>query len=578
MKASGETLLATMAAALEKAFAGEPLTSVTLVKAFNAGEPLVITEPVTERTIRAPRDLCLVKLNVGPGNPGPVGAPSTSPGIGIEIWLPDREEWNDRIHAIGGLGGYDGGLHGSTEHVGWFYAALTAGAEGTVSASTDSGHAATNAAWAMNPDGTPARQLWIDYSHRAMHEMAVKTKALTEAYYGRAAKFAYFEGVSNGGRHGYRIAQQYPDDYDGIAAHLPSVNFAQFAIGTNLYRDLVIERDLGGVRLTEGQMDLVSNAAIHACDVVGGEHLGYIMDNEACRYDPTQDPNVLCVADGGTNTTQDAVTKLQAQAINKIWYGQTSDGSVPAPAEDNGETTALNGARRWYGFARGTSLYNAFFTKVDPRMRELLKAAAERGDSLGADFAALALQNPTIAGQGFRNASGNGQGLWRGLSYAQLDNVLDRGIALDPVFADLASNNPDLSAFKARGGKMLSWHGWNDEAIPIQSTMHYYDRVVEAMGGLEEVQGFFKLYLVPGGGHMSPHGTSNPDANPPVPGPGQFYALLVDWVENGVEPSRVEVTSPGDEAVKRSAPLCPYPKRAEYIGGNPNLASSYSCG
>ena len=56
----------------------------------------------------AAKDLCFVKLNVGPGNPGPASAPSTSPGIGIEVWLPAPANWNEKIHNIGG-GGWAGG-------------------------------------------------------------------------------------------------------------------------------------------------------------------------------------------------------------------------------------------------------------------------------------------------------------------------------------------------------------------------------------------------------------------------------------------------------------------------------------
>jgi hypothetical protein len=559
----------------ESLFAADDLTSVLLVSAFKAGEPLVLSERVTDLTPVAPSDLFLVKLIVGPGNPGPVNAPSTSPGIGIEVWLPPKANWNGRIHNIGGLGGYDGGGHCSPGQVGWCYAALTAGSEGAVSASTDSGHSPTNAAWAMNPDGSPANQLWIDFSHRAMHEMAVKTKALATAYYGSAPRFCYYEGASTGGRHGYRLAQQYPEDYDGIVANLPTINFTEWSLA-GLYRRLVIERDLGGVPLTEEQMDLVSNAAIHAGDVVGGEHLGYIFDNEACRYDPTKDPNVLCVSDGGTNSSPHCVTKTQANAINKMWYGVTADGSVPDPEVDNGVGTGLNG-RRWYGLARGTSLYIAYFTKRDPRMREILRSRAASGDVPGADQAALVQQDPAIAGPSFENDSGNGRSLWRDMSYEHLAGVFDRGIEMDPVFADVSSDNPDLSAFKQRGGKFLSWHGWNDESIPVQTTMRYYDRVVEKMGSLENVRSFFKLYLVPGGGHMSPHGTSNPDANPPAVAPGQFYKLMVDWVENGVEPGRVEITSPSPTPVAITQPIYPYPQKTVYAGGDPRVATSFTC-
>jgi hypothetical protein len=523
----------------------------------------------------APSDLFLVKLIVGPGNPGPANAPSTSPGIGIEVWLPSKANWNGRIHNIGGLGGYDGGDHCSPTQVGWFYAALTAGSEGAVSASTDSGHSLTNGAWAMNPDGSPANQLWIDFSHRAMHEMAVKTKALATAYYGSAPRYCYYEGASTGGRHGYRLAQQYPQDYDGIVANLPTINFTEWSLA-GLYRQLVIERDLGGVPLTEEQMDLVSSAAIHANDMVGDEHLGYIFDNEACRYDPTKDPNVLCVSDGGNNSSPRCVTKTQANAINKMWYGVTADGSVPDPEVDNGVGTGLKG-RHWYGLARGTSLYIAYFTKRDPRMREILRSRAASGDVPGADQAALVQQDSAIAGPSFENASGNGRNLWRDMSYEQLAEVIDRGVQMDPVFADISSDNPDLSTFKQRGGRFLSWHGWNDESIPVQTTMRYYDRVVEKMGGLENVRSFFKLYLVPGGGHMSPHGTSNPDANPPAVAPGQFYRLMVDWVENGVEPGRVEITSPAPTPDPITQPIYPYPQKAVYASGDTRVATSYTC-
>ena len=556
-------------------FPPDDLTTVTLVRPFAKGDPLVLSEPATDQSPRAPDDLLLVKLIVGPGNPGPADALSTSPGIGIEIWLPRAERWDGRIHTIGGLGGFDGGEHASVAHIGWFYAALTASAEGSVSASTDSGHAPRNGAWAMNPDGSSATQLWIDYSHRAMHEMAVKTKAITAAYYGRAPHHCYYEGVSTGGRHGYRLAQQYPDDYDGIIANLPAINWTEWVI-SNLYRKLVVQRDLGGVPLTEEQMDLVSNAAIHACDVVGGEHLGYVMDQEACRYDPTKDPGVLCVSDGGASTSPHCVTMAQAQALNKMWYGVTTDGSVPDPAEDNGAGPVLAGKHLWFGPARGTSLYNAHFSKQDPFMREVLQEMARTGDDPGADTVALILNDASIAGPQFRNASGNGQARWRDMSYADLADAFRRGIAREPDFANLASDDPDLSAFRNRGGKFLSWHGWNDEAIPVQGTMHYYERVMERMGGAEAVQRFFKLYLVPGGGHMSPHGTSNPDANPPIVAPGQFYRLIVDWVEKGIEPDRIEIRSPSAKPVEIGQPLYPYPRKAIHAGGDPRKAESYT--
>jgi hypothetical protein len=243
-----------------------------------------------------------------------------------------------------------------------------------------------------------------------------------------------------------------------------------------------------------------------------------------------------------------------------MWYGPTLDGSVPDPSVDNGVNVELS-RRRWWGFTRGTSLYVAYFSKHDPRMREILRDNAAAGNSPGADVAALVMQDARIAGPSFENESGNGEARWRDLSYEDLDALYDRVAAMRADFADVASDEPDLSAFEAAGGKLLSWHGWNDEALPAQATMHYYDRVVERMGGLARVQQFFKLYVVPGGGHMSPQGTSNEDANPPIFAPGQFFRLLKDWVEHGFEPDRVEISSPRAEPAPITQPIYPSHRR-----------------
>jgi pimeloyl-ACP methyl ester carboxylesterase len=416
--------------------------------------------------------------------------------------------------------------------------------------------------------------LLTDLAHRAHHELAIKTKTLATAYYGTSPTYCYFEGASTGGRHGHRLAQEHPEHYDGIIALLPTISFHEWVL-SDLYRRVVVERDLDGNPLTEEQMDLVSNAAIDAGDLVGGEHLGYIFDNEACQYDPTGDPKVTCVADGGTSSSPHCVTKAQTEAIKKMWYGPTRDGSVPDAAVDNGTQVDL-GDRLWYGLAQGTSLYIAYFTKHDVRMRELLRGSAKEGNGPSADHAALVLQDVSIAGPSFHNATGDGEAKWRELTYEQIADLFRRAREMDGLFGYMSSDDPDLSAFKARGGKFLSWHGWNDESIPVQTSMRYYDRVVQTMGGLENVQSFFKFYAIPGAGHMSPHGTSNEDANPPIPGFGQLYGLLVDWVENGVEPGPLEVTSPLADRAPITYRIPAYPQRAIYAGGDPRIASSYA--
>ncbi len=565
-----------------KAFKPDNQTSVVFVKPFAKGDTIILSEPATPYTQTATADLCLVKLLVGPGNPGPADAPSTSPGIGIEVWLPLAERWNERVHVLGG-GGFDGGPHGTARAIGEPRAAATAAREGAVTAHSDGGHPRRGAVpgqgkggadFGMLPDGSLNTVLWKDFASRAIHETAVKTKALAAFYYGRPARYAYFEGSSNGGRQAFALAQTHPDDFDGIIGSMPAINWSSFMVG-DLYPQLVFQRDLGGAVPSEAKQDLVSNAAIRACDTVGGVHLGYILEASACRYDPTKDPEVLCTSDGGRNGTPDCVTRQEARSFNKIWYGPTADGSAPDPAVDNGWDRKLGGARRWYGFPRGTSLYNATFSRL---FRTSAGVTNPEGPFTHAtDMVAIVLGDPKLAWNNFENATGNGQDGWKRLSYAQLAAVPAKGRALQTQLGGIDTDNPDLSAFAARGGKFLSWHGVHDEAIPVQGTTQYYDQVTRTMGGLAKVQSFFRLYIVPGMGHATPNGTSNPVASPPIVDPEAFYQRLVDWVEKGAAPDRLDLQSPAGRPTRNSQPICPYPQAATFVSGDPREAESYRC-
>lgn len=550
---------------MKTAFKPDADTTVLLVKAFRKGDPVLLSGSAGASTPTAANDMCLVKLNVGPGNPGPADAPSTSPGIGIEIWLPTAGNWNSRIHVLGG-GGWAGGAQRSLTAIGDASAATVAGVEGAVSATTDTGHlsnaASPGGSFAIKPDGTINTALWRDFSERSLHEMAVKTRALAKAYYGRDARYAYWDGFSTGGRQGMKEAQAHPEDFDGILAGAPAMHWSKFQT-SQLYMQLAQLRDLGA-NMTPGQLNLVSNAAIAACDVVGGQHLGYIPDPGQCRYDPTADINVLCQASGGVNTSAECVTPAQANVVNKMWYGITTDGSVPNPLADNGYAATLAQNQKWYGLTRGTSL---------------LGLGGPTPFAISTDWVAIELQNPTIGGAQLINATGNGANGWRGLSYAQLANAFDRGVALDPAFGFINTDNPDLSKFRERGAKLLSYHGLADPLIFPQGTVNYYERVLAQMGGLASVQSFYRLYLVPGMGHGFSNGTANPAASVPLPTRDQLYAALTDWVEKGTAPgtltARTAVTPTAP--VEKSRPLCLYPLKASYVSGDPALAASYTC-
>ncbi|MBU2409349.1 MAG: tannase/feruloyl esterase family alpha/beta hydrolase [Gammaproteobacteria bacterium] len=553
---------------MKAAFKPDENTSVLLVRSFKTGDALLLSGTATAATPVASTDVCVVKLLVGPGNPGPADAPSTSPGIGIEVWLPTEAKWNERIHVKGG-GGWAGGVQASLTALAGTAGgtvgspASTAMVEGAVSASTDTGHAntANGGSFAMNPDGTINTVLWNDFSVRGIHEMAVKTKALTAAYYGRAARYAYWNGFSTGGRQGHKEAQANPEDFDGILAGAPAINWTRF-ITSELYPQIVYQRDLNGVPLTAAQSTLVGKAAIDACDVVGGVHLGYIPDPAQCRYDPTQDTAVLCASSGGTGPAGSCLTQAQAQAVNKIWYGQTTDGSVPSPAADNGFSPTLAANQRWYGLARGTSFAGLAGAQPFP---------------IATDMVALELQDPRYATPTFVNATANGADRWRQMSYADLSNAYDRGVALQSSFANINTDDPDLGRFALRNSKMLVYHGLADVLIPPQGTLNYYSRLTDRMGGQAVVRNFYRLFLVPGMSHGFVNGTANPDADVPLPTIDQLYNALTGWVEGGQSPERIDIATPTGARVASSRPICLYPTTAVLTGSDPRAYTSYAC-
>lgn len=555
---------------MKTAFKPDADTNVVLVKAFNQGEPLALSG-TTGTPPTAAADLCLVKMIVGPGfADSAASAPSTSAGIGIEVWLPSTTAWNNKIRNLGG-GGWAGGNHASTTLIGSTQAAGTAGTTGYAVGTTDTGHAGGNGSFAMRQDGGINSALWTDFAERGLHELAVKTKALVQAYYGKAQQRAYWEGCSTGGRQGYKIAQEHPEDYDGYLVGAPAFNWTKF-ITSELYPQVVMQRDLGAP-IASAKLAAMGGAAVSACDVVGGQHLGFIPDPSQCRYDPTKDAAMLCSGvqgNGvvGTSVSASCVNLVEAQAMNKIWYGQTADGTAPDPAVDNASTpTLISSNHLWWGLTRGTAVNGL---------------AGTNPFTISSDMVALELQDPTYATTSFTNAISNGTNRWRDLTYVDLANAFYQGVALQPYFGNINTDNPDLRKARDAGKKILSYHGLADTLITPAGSHNYYSRVAQVVGGNVEVNKFNRLYMVPGMGHCGGVGTAQGSAGPaanansvPLPAQGQFFNALVDWVENNNAPGTMLLNSANASA---SMPICPHPQKAAYNGsGFPTSGASYTC-
>jgi feruloyl esterase len=197
---------------------------------------------------------------------------------------------------------------------------------------------------------------------------------------------------------------------------------------------------------------------------------------------------------------------------------------------------------------------------------------------------ALELQDPTIATPAFTNAVSNGLNRWQSLTYGQLANAFAQGIALQPFFGNINTDNADLAAAKAAGVKIIQYHGVADNLIPTTNSINYYTRVANLDGGFAATQAYDRLFLVAGMGHCGGVGTMqgtagvSPAANGnsvPLPAAGQWFTALTNWVESGTAPTTITIQSADASA---SQLLCSYPQKPTYGGtGSIAAAASYTC-
>lgn len=562
---------------MKAAFKPDEKTQVLFVKAFKKDDPLSLSANPATTVPKATADICLVKLLVGPGHPGPSGAPSTTAGIGMEAWLPLAADWNGRIRAEIPGAVMGGASITSTTALGSVALAQYAAANKIATVTTDGGHAdSTEGFYLTNPDGTPNSTGWAELSHLAVHETALKMKALANAYYLKPASKSYASGCSSGGRAVVKSAQMYPGDFDGILAQEISIDQTQL-FPSLVYGHVVQQRDLvakGAALLTRDQRDAVSLAAVRACDTsLNGQHDGFVTNYEQCSYDPTKDAAVLCTGDGGTNSTAACVTRDQALVFNKMWYGVTADGSAPDPLVDNGASNIRSPDQIWWGRVRGTSLQTIANT-----------TAAGEAAPLGVvlDQMAWNMQDLSLTRTNYVNASGTGADRWKSLSYAQFANVFYQGKLMnETVFADIDSMSPDLTKFRSAGGKMLHVHGIADPNVAVQTSTNFYTRSAAVAGGFAQAQEYHRLFLVPGRGHcggagtVAPVGSTPGGGNPPLLAQDQMLNALYEWVEAARAPDTLLATS-ADSVRTRN--LCMYPRKQKYVGGDVNAAASYTCG
>jgi pimeloyl-ACP methyl ester carboxylesterase len=573
---------------IKTAFRPDSDTTVVAVRSVKKGEELLASD--SPKPVTAAADMCLVKLLVGPGVTAEKDktARSYSEGIGIEVWLPTPTNWNERIRNYGG-GGWVGGGHRYADKIGSKVPAIVNANMGYASGTTDAGQPwYQDGSFAFLSDGKVNVEALRDFSVRAMVEQATKTKALVNLYYGKAPRYAYYDGHSQGGRQGMKIAQEYPELYDGYMIGQPALSIAKFG-PTGLYPQIVMKTELGYTAADKtkaaafaAKVNAANKRAVAACDKSG---LGFLLDPFACDYDPARDAAALCAGETGngvTGSNPDTATCMslkEAMALDKIWFGATPDGSFDAAqSADSRSGKSLGKNQIWWTFTKGTALSQ-------------ITSAATDSIALSLQDVRYAADASTTSAIPIANGSTGARNKWIELDYAGLADAIGKGVALQPsLFSGLITDKADLAKLRDLGRKVIVHSGLVDDAIPPAGNINYHERVVAAMGGHAEVQKFMRMYLVPGAAHSSQgraytvSGQNDSVPLPKLPGNAnqtptreqdQFFSALVDWVEKGVAPGEMMLTSRDNRV---SYPVCVYPLRTTWNGTGPATdAASFAC-
>jgi len=403
-----------------------------------------------------------------------------------------------------------------TGNGGWLgqiiYPALADGLRsGYAAANTDTGHTSgvMDGTWAL---GHPEKVL--DFGYRAVHLMTVRGKDITKAYYGKPPEYSYWNGCSSGGKQGLKEAQQFPEDYNGIVAGAPA-NYWTHLTAASVWMGL---QALGTKEsyIPSEKFRAIHKAAVEACDSLDGLEDRLIDDPKKCHFDPA-------VLQCKGADASDCLTARQVETARNIY----------------GPATTAKG--------------NKFFPGLEP------------GSELGWGLL-LGGPEPARIGSDYYTYILHKDPHWNPRTL-DFDKEVPEADRLDD--GTINAMDPNLSKFKAHGGKLIMYHGWADALIPSQNSVNYYQSVVQSMGGTGQTTDFFRLFMAPGMAHC--FGGE---------GPNSFDALhvLEQWVENGKAPEIVVASHMSAGKTDRTRPLCVYPKIAKYRGqGSIDEAENFSC-
>lgn len=496
-----------------------PGTTITLAQSYKPGETI-------SGTTTAPVGLCRVTGTVKPG-------PRSN--VRFEVWVPVDGSWNGNYQQMGN-GGFAGSISLPT--------IANAVSRGFATAGTDDGTSGPppgGPAFVGNPD------VLLDYGYRAVKATTDNAKAIIVALTGQAPKYSYFVGCSDGGREGLQSAQRYPADFDGIIVGSP-INDQVGEFGASyLYNALATlagpqTNGVPDAYIPTGKLALITRAVLAECGGKDGGAPGdaFLNDPRQCKFDPAV---LTCRAGQDANT---CLTSAQVQALQKLYAGpHIGNGVLLFPGIEPGGEAQAGG---WTNWLTGTS-----------------PASFGGQYTLGSGFACALMQNAATCN-------------YLGVDVVQQDDAARR--LLQPI---ISSVNADLSAFKGRGGKIIQYAGWSDAAVSPQNGLNYYRKVMRLMG---DPAGFYRVFMVPGMAHCSggdgPNAFGNGTSNGPViDAEHDLLKALERWVEQGTAPDRIIATHYNNnvaaQGVQLQRPLCPFPQRSDYRGGDATKPESFAC-
>ncbi|MBM3833686.1 MAG: tannase/feruloyl esterase family alpha/beta hydrolase [Verrucomicrobia bacterium] len=417
----------------------------------------------------------------------------------VKVWIAlPVQSWNGRFRGNGG-GGFSGGSTNSLRGP---------AAMGFAAGATDTGHEGGSGSFALDANGRLNWQSIRANAYLGIHEMTVVGKALTKEFYGKAPRYSYFVGGSTGGRQGLMEAQRFPEDYDGILSGCPAINWHKF-VPSEMWPQVVMLAAKNFV--PKAKLDAAAAAAIAACDGADGVTDGVIDDPGKCNYDP----KALVGAKVGDST----FTEADADVIRKIWEGPRTQ----------------NGAQLWYGLTRGTDLSALAGTTGSPLTGRPLGISLDW-------FRYFLAQDPK----------------WDFTKLTPAGYELLFAQSVEQYGAVIGTDNPDLTRFRDRGGKVIIYHGLADELITSDGAIDYYKRLQKQMGGEEATARFTRLFLAPGVNH---------GFRGPGPTPTGHFEALIKWVEEGKAPDKlIGERRDKDGKVIGTRPLFPYPQVTKYKG------------